>query len=75
MDITTRYHGKAGHADDAKVSREELPYQAFVTDLNGNVNEGKMRFSYRNMTMHEIECDKYVLEECEIAKDNDREQE
>ena len=59
---------------DAKVSREKLPYQAFVTDLNGNVNEGKMRFSYRNMTMLEIESSKYILVECEVAPDDEQEQ-
>lgn len=54
---------------DAKVSRDELPYHAFVSDLNGNVRERKMKFSYRNVTMLEIECEKYILSDYRVAED------
>ena len=54
---------------DAVVSKDELPYHAFISDLHGNVRERKMRFSYRNMMMLEINCERYVLEECRVAED------
>ena len=56
-------------ASDAEVSRDELPYQAFVTEMNGNVKEKTERFAYRNMTMLEIKCGKYTLESCQVAED------
>ncbi len=54
---------------DAVVSKDELPYHAFISDLHGNVRERKMRFSYRNVMMLEIDCERYVLEECRVAED------
>ena len=54
---------------DAEVSKDDLPYHAFVSDLHGNVKERKMTFSYRNVTMLEIECEKYVLADCRVAED------
>lgn len=60
---------KMSLSDDAKVSRDSLPYRAFVTELKGDEEENTVSFIYGDMMMVGIYSREFRLEGYECAED------
>ena len=57
------------------VSVDEFPYQAFITGIRGEQNSDLYQFVYRNMTLLEIEGNRFYIDSYRVVKDDEETQE